>query len=89
VAAVNDDGIYTRQITPRPVLKVKVVVTNLLLSWIIPSQPFVLQENADLTTTNWTDVTTPPVLNLTNLKHQVAVPLPNGNRFYRLKRAVN
>ena len=47
--------------------------------------PFVLQENADLTTANWTDVTTTPVLNFTNLHHEVSVPLPSANRFYRLK----
>jgi hypothetical protein len=34
---------------------------------------------------NWTDVTNPPTLNLTNLQNQVALPLPAGNVFYRLK----
>jgi hypothetical protein len=50
----------------------------------VPSTSFVLQENSDLTTTNWTTVTTPPTLNLTNLQNQVMVPVPTGNRFYRL-----
>ncbi len=44
----------------------------------------VLQENSDLSTINWTDVTIPPTLNVTNLQNQVTVPPPAGNRFYRL-----
>lgn len=85
VAAANGGGIYTWQTTPHPVLNVTPSGTNLVLCWIVPSQPFVLQENADLTTTNWTDVATAPVLNLTNLQNQVTLPLPAANRFYRLK----
>jgi hypothetical protein len=88
-ASVIGGGIYTWQTTPHPVLNVTVSGDNLLLSWIIPSEPFVLQENADLAMANWRDVTTPPAVNFTNLEHQVAVPLTNGNRFYRLKAAVN
>ena len=57
-----------------------------LLSWTIPSMDFTLQQNSDLTGTNWTDVTTLLVLNLTNLQNEVVVPLLSaGNRFYRLK----
>lgn len=83
--ASGSGGLYTWQTTPHPVLSVRPSGTNLVLSWIIPSQPFVLQENADLTTTNWTDVAGAPVLNLTNLQNQVTLPLPAANRFYRLK----
>jgi hypothetical protein len=78
-------AIYTWQTTPHPVLNVTPAGTNLVLYWIIPSQLFVLQENADLTATNWSDVASAPVLNLTNLQNQVTLPLPAGNRFYRLK----
>ena len=47
---------------------------------------FVLQQNSDLCTSNWTDLTNnTPTLNLTNLQNQVALPLPAGNAFYRLK----
>ena len=56
-----------------------------LISWIVPSMPFVLQENADLNTADWIDVTTQPTLNLTNLHHEVSVPLSISNRFFRLK----
>ena len=34
---------------------------------------------------NWTDVTNPPVLNLTNLQNQVILFPPGSNTFYRLK----
>jgi hypothetical protein len=57
---------------------------NLALSWVIPSTNFVLQQNFDLTATNWTDVTNPPLLNLTNLQDEVTLPLTGGNCFYRL-----
>ena len=45
-----------------------------------------LQQNSDLTMTNWTDVTTTPTLNLTNLQNEMMVSSPSiGNSFYRLK----
>jgi hypothetical protein len=56
-----------------------------LISWVIPSTSFVLQQNPDLTATNWTDVATAPVLNLTNLQNQVTLPPPSAPTFYRLQ----
>ncbi len=89
VAGVNGGGIYTSQTTPHPVLNVTLAGGNLVLSWIIPSQPFVVQENSDLATTNWIDMASSPVLDLTNLRNQVTLPIPTGNRFYRLKASIN
>jgi hypothetical protein len=77
-------GIYLSQTTPAPRINVTPTNGNLLLSWIIPSTNFVLEANSDLTSTNWTDVTNAPVLNLTNLQDEVTLPLPAGNCFYRL-----
>jgi hypothetical protein len=85
VAAVNGGGIWILQSTAAPRLSIAPADTNFVLSWTVPSLPFVLQENTDLHSTNWTDVTTPPTLNFANLVKQVTVPLPVGNRFYRLK----
>jgi hypothetical protein len=85
VGTVMGGGIYTAQSTPRPSLNLAPSGSNALLSWTIPSVDFTLQQNSDLTTTNWTDVTTPPVLNLTNLQNQVLLSPPSGNTFYRLK----
>jgi hypothetical protein len=77
-------GIYTSQAIPAPLLSIAPSDTNFLFSWIVPSTNFVLQQNSDLTTTNWTDVTNPPILNLTNLQYEVPLPLNNGSGFYRL-----
>jgi hypothetical protein len=44
-----------------------------------------LQQNSDLTTTNWTVMTNAPVLNLTNLQNQVILSPSGSNAFYRLK----
>lgn len=85
VATVEGGGIYIWQTTPTPKLHITPSGTGLLLSWIVPSMPFVLQENADLNTTDWVDVPTQPTLNLSNLHHEVSVPLSETNRFYRLK----
>lgn len=79
-------GIYTWQTTPTPVLSVASSSDGSLISWVVPSMPFVLQENADLTTTNWIDVTAMPILNYTNLHHEVSVSISSVSRFYRLKR---
>jgi hypothetical protein len=78
-------GLYTSQATAPPVLSISGSNGNALISWIVPSVDFRLQENSGLTTTDWMDVTNTPTLNLTNLQNQVIVPLPTGNRFYRLK----
>jgi len=55
------------------------------LSWIVPSLDFRLQQNSDLTASNWTDWAAAPNLNLTNLHYEVAVPRSSPTTFYRLK----
>jgi hypothetical protein len=78
-------GIYTSQTTLSPRLNLTPATTNLTLAWTVPSTNFVMQQNLDLTTTNWIDVTNPPVLNLTNLQNEVTLPMSSGSGFYRLK----
>jgi hypothetical protein len=78
-------GIWTAQTPPGPSLNIAPTNGNLALSWTMPSTNFVLQQNPDLTTTNWADVTNPPVLNLTNLQDEVTLPMPASSGFYRLK----
>jgi photosystem II stability/assembly factor-like uncharacterized protein len=85
VAAVYGGGIYTSQTTPVPVLNLTPLGNQLAFSWIIPSTDFVLQQSSDLAAMNWTVVTNTPALNPANLQNQVALPLPAGNVFYRLK----
>jgi len=84
VATVFSGGIWTAQTTPAPSLNIAPTNGNLTLSWIIPSTNFMLQQNLDLTTANWTEVTNWPVLNLTNLQDEVTLPLTNGGALYRL-----
>lgn len=84
VAVATGGGIWTLQTTPTPNLNIAPASNNLLLSWVIPSTNFVLEQNSDLTTTNWTDVTNTPVLNIANLHDEVTLPLTGSNSFYRL-----
>lgn len=87
MAVVNGSGggIYVSESIPMAVLSVVPAGINLVLSWVIPSVEFVLQENSDLNTSNWMDVTNTAMLNLTNLQYQVLLSPPSGDRFYRLK----
>ena len=64
------------------------VLTNashIVLSWIVPSTYFVLQQCPDLDTTNWLDVTNTPILNFNNLLDEVFLPPPDSDVFYRLR----
>ena len=78
-------GIWIAQSTLAPQLNIATSNTSLDLSWIVPSANFGLQQNSDLTTANWTDVTNPPVLNLTNLQNEVILSPTGICGFYRLK----
>jgi hypothetical protein len=50
----------------------------------VPSTNFVLQQNLDLTGTNWVTLTNTPALNLANLQNQITLPPSSGSSFYRL-----
>jgi hypothetical protein len=73
---------YIRQTTPVPRLQVFSRAGSLELSWLLPSEPFVLQESLDLLT--WSQVDVAPVLNYTNLHYVANLPTPIGTKFYRL-----
>jgi hypothetical protein len=86
VAVQFDSGtIWIRQAIPRPQMKITPSASDLSVSWIVPSTNFVLQQNSDLATTNWAEVTNPPTLNLTNLQDEVTLTPPASNVFFRLK----
>jgi hypothetical protein len=72
------------QSTPEPLLGIAPAAGNLALSWPVPSMGFVLQQNSDLSLTNWGDVTSTPVLNLTNLQNEVILTPTDSGGFYRL-----
>lgn len=84
VAAASGGGIYRSRTTPAPVLSASTLGTNLLLSWIVPSMAFVLQQSPDLTSGTWKAVGSKPVLNYSNSQYQVAIPNTQGMMFYRL-----
>ena len=84
VAVAALGGIYTWQATPSPQLNLAASSGNLTASWTVPCTNFVLQESLGLTSGNWTTVTNPPGLNLTNLQEQVTISPTNANAFFRL-----
>jgi len=85
VAAAEGGLVYTSYSIPTPQMSITPASNSLTLSWIIPSCNFALQQNSDLTTANWINVTNTPVLNLTNLQNQTTLPSPASNCFFRLK----
>ncbi len=84
IAAAYNGGVWTLQTPPTPQLNVALSDTNLVFSWIVPSTNFVLQENSDLTTTDWLTLTNTPTLNLSNLNDEVVLPPTNNGGFFRL-----
>jgi hypothetical protein len=81
VAAVDGGGIYLCQRTTEvQCLSLTCLTDTLVLSWLVPSTNFQVQQNLDLNTTNWTDVT-----NLTSLEGQVTLPMAAPRGFYRLE----
>jgi hypothetical protein len=84
VASVYGGGIWNRRSIPAPVLNIRSSGNDLALLWVVPSTDFQLQQNTDLTTTNWATLTDFATLNLTNLHKEVILPLNPGSHFYRL-----
>jgi len=82
VAAIQEPG--------APLLSVRFTQTNtVVVSWPMTWPGFGLLENLDLHSTNWVEVTTPPVVVVTSqttAEKYVVVPTPTGKRFYRLKK---
>lgn len=65
-----------------PVLNIVLVSNDVLVSWSATYAGFGLQENGDLTNTNWMDVTNS--VNVVGGGNQVLISSPDGNTFYRL-----
>jgi photosystem II stability/assembly factor-like uncharacterized protein len=75
--------IYTLESTPSPQLNIAPTNGSFKLSWLIPSTNFVMQQSSNLS--SWSNVTNPPVLNLTNLQNELVLPPSNSSGFYRLR----
>jgi hypothetical protein len=70
------------QMPGSPLLTITLTGPNtIVVSWLYPSTGFALQQNGDLTTTNWTSGFSP---NHVGDNWQVTVAPPVGNKFYRL-----
>jgi hypothetical protein len=89
VAAVggydNHPGlIYLWQNMSLPSLHIRTSGNTNILSWTIPAVNFVLQQNPDLSSTNWTDVASDPIPDYATLQNEVRLPNQSGRLFYRL-----
>lgn len=66
-----------------PRLELLLTDTNtVILSWPAEASGFVLQENPDFTTTNWS--TTTNIISFVNTNNQAVLPLSSGKNFFRL-----
>lgn len=84
-ARYGTSGIWTSQNIPSPNLTIGGSAANTtMLSWLVPSTNFVLQQNVDLGTANWVTMSNTPVLNLTNLQEELMLPASNSSSFFRL-----
>jgi hypothetical protein len=78
-------GIWIGRTTPAPQMNIQSTNNNLVLSWLVPSTNFVVQQNSDLTTTNWVTLTNTPSFVPLTLQNQVTLPYSaTGPEFFRL-----
>src|SRR5207244_1364986 len=68
VTAAFNSGIWISQTTPAPRLNVLLASNSLVLSWIVPSQSFAVQQSPGLSPANWVTLSNTPMPNLTNLQ---------------------
>ncbi len=87
VAAENAGHIYTLHLSPvtlSPTLRIRPSGTNAVVSWLVPSMDFTLQQSTDPSSSNWVNVAAAPLLNTANLYNEVTVPSSLGNSCFRL-----
>ena len=81
----NSPGsIYASHSTVAPTLSIIPSGAGWIVSWTVPSTGFALQQNSDLTASDWIEVPGTPVLNFTNLQFQTILPGTPATAFYRL-----
>lgn len=76
-------GIYVKRSLQLPMLNI-VASNALVLSWLVPSTNFSLQQTSNLFAGSWVAVTNTPILNTADLQNQITLPLPAVPTFYRL-----
>jgi hypothetical protein len=78
--------IYAFSTTPVPPrLSLSVTDGHAIVSWIVPSTPYVLEESANLNG-QWTEIVGTPALN--GIRKEVSLPSSGNGSFYRLRGAV-
>jgi photosystem II stability/assembly factor-like uncharacterized protein len=80
----RDDDIWTSYTPPAPQVEISAPGINLVLSWTVPATNVVLQQNGDITMTNWTTMTNAATLNYSNLQYEAGFSPANGSSFFRL-----
>ena len=76
-------ALYAVQTPGAPLLTITLTITNTaVVSWPYPSTGWNLQENGDLSATNW--VTPSEIVNNDGTNNFIIVNPPAANRFYRL-----
>jgi hypothetical protein len=80
VAVSMDGDIFVNGTVPAPALDMVASGSNSILWWNISASDYVLQQNLDLNTSNWTDVPVAPVL-----VNQAVLPSSGSSLFYRLR----
>lgn len=81
-AAISSGRIWVAQNPVQPQIGISSFGGNTKIFWTVPSTNVVLQQSSDLQ--NWSDITNPANLNLTNLNDEVPLTLPVENTFFRL-----
>jgi hypothetical protein len=76
----GSDGLHVNAIVPRLGINL-VAPSTLRLSWLTPAS-YKVQQNNDLTSTNWDELTNTPFMFGT--RAQLDIPTPTGSMFYRL-----
>jgi hypothetical protein len=77
-------GLVAQQVALAPVIDIGVAARQLVVSWVVPSVHFELQQSSDIGAASWTNVAAAPVLNYSTLREEVTVPSSGQQMFYRL-----
>jgi len=78
-------ALYAVQTPGAPLLRIITTGANsVVVAWPAPSLGFTLQQNSNLDTSNWLNVTTTPVV--VGAENHVSISPLTGRRFYRLSK---
>jgi len=76
--------IYSAQTISSPQLHIALANPSVLLSWLTPSSPFVLQQKSNLQASSWVTLSNVPVFDAGTLQNVTTVPASSSSAFYRL-----